>query len=99
MHECPLGLPIANPRVFNPNWTAAVERYSPIVAVSGHDHETPLESGRWHALLGGTRCINVGQAETVLHYAVLDFEFSQSAPSLPSKITVREFPGGSEVVI
>jgi Icc-related predicted phosphoesterase len=99
MRECPMGLPIANPRVYNPNWTAAVERYSPIVTVSGHDHETPLESGLWHALLGGTRCINVGQAETVLHYAVLDFEFEDSSPRLPSETIVKAFPWGSEVVI
>jgi hypothetical protein len=35
MHECPMGLPLANPRVFNPAWTAAVERYLPCVTVSG----------------------------------------------------------------
>jgi len=99
MHECPMALPLANPRVFNPNWKEAVESYSPIVTVSGHDHETPLKSGLWHALLGGSRCINVGQAETVLHYAVLDFEFTDSSPRLPSKTIVRPFPWGSEVVM
>jgi len=99
MHECPMGLPLANPRVFNPAWTQAVKRYLPRVTVSGHDHDTPLENGVWHARLGGAMCINVGQAETVLHYAVLDFEFYQSVPSLPARITVRAFPSGEEVVV
>jgi hypothetical protein len=94
-----MGLPISDPRVVNPNWTAEVERYSPIVTVSGHDHETPFGSGLWHARLGGTKCINVGQAETALHYAVLDFEFENSTPCLPSETIIRAFPWGSEVVI
>ena len=92
MHESPMGLPLAHPKVFNPGWTDAVERYSPKLVVCGHDHDTPLENGTWHAPLGSTTCINIGQAENDFHYAILDFEFESSVPSLPSKITVRAFP-------
>jgi hypothetical protein len=94
-----MGLPLANPRVFNPVWTAAVERYLPCVTVSGHDHDTPMESGTWRAPLASTTCINVGQAETVLHFAVLDFEFNGAAPSLPTKITVQAFPWEEEAIV
>jgi Icc-related predicted phosphoesterase len=99
MHESPVGLPLSNPRVFNPGWTQAVESYSPRITASGHDHDTPLENGVWHGRLGDTTCINVGQAENDFHYAVLDFEFAESAPSLPEKITVEAYPWEQNIVI
>jgi len=99
MHESPIGLPLARPEVFNPAWKHAVERFAPRLGVCGYDHSTPLASQAWHAALGNTMCVNVGQAEAVFHYAVLDFEFNQATPSLPSKTIVKAFPCGSEVVI
>jgi hypothetical protein len=35
----------------------------------------------------------------VLHFAVLDFEFSGLAPSLPTKITARAFPWEAEAIV
>ena len=99
MHESPVGLPLAHPRVFNPGWTDAVERYSPKLTLSGHDHHSPLANGAWHVLFEKTMCINVGQAETAFHYAVLDLEFEEAVPSQPSKAIVRAFPWGEEVII
>ena len=97
MHESPVGLPLADPRVFNPVWANAVERFSPRLTLSGHDHDTPLETSTWHVPLGETTCVNVGQAEMAFHYAVLDFEFEALVPSQPSKIIMRAFPWQQEI--
>ena len=83
MHECPMGPPLADTQAFNPVWGRAIECYSPWLTVSGHTHEAPLFSRRWHARLARTQCVNVGQSEAELHYAVLDFEFNGAKPSLP----------------
>jgi hypothetical protein len=44
-------------------------------------------------------CINVGHAEAVMHYALLDFEFVSAKPSLPTKITVHAPPWNQETVV
>ena len=97
MHESPVGLPLAHPCTFNPAWTGAVERFAPRLVACGHDHSTPLKNGTWHTPLGKSTCLNVGQAETALHFAVLDFEFDRVAPSQPLKVLVRAFPWGEEI--
>jgi hypothetical protein len=65
-------------------------------ALCGHDHDSLLD-GTWHALLGKTTFVNVGQSETAFHYAILDFEFAAPVPSQPSKIMVRVFPWQQEI--
>lgn len=99
MHESPVGLPLAKPEVFNPEWTRAVEHYSPKLVISGHDHDSPIENGRWHARYGTTLCVNVGQAEQHLNYALIDFQFTNASSPLPSRITVRAFPWDQQIVI
>jgi Icc-related predicted phosphoesterase len=99
MHESPVGLPLANPRVFNPAWTGAAERFSPRLVIAGHDHDTPLTNGTWHARLGDSVAVNVGQAEMNFHYTVLDFEFAGATPCLPSRIRVRAFSWEQEVIL
>lgn len=92
MHEPPVGLPVADPRLFNPIWTTAIEQFGPVLAIAGHDHNTPLQNGTWRASVGKTMCLNVGQSTNQLHYVVLDFEFSEVSPSVPVQIGVRAFP-------
>jgi Icc-related predicted phosphoesterase len=99
MHESPVGLPLVSPRVFNPLWTTAVERFSPLVVVCGHDHHTPIDHNIWHAWLGKTLCVNVGQTALDFHYALLDFEFAEAECSLPTRITIRAFPWDQEITI
>src|ERR1039458_8201850 len=71
----------------------AIERYSPLLTVSGHDHETPVRRGCWWEKVGRTVCLNVGQKlDGPLHYCVLEFTFPQSTPSLPSRIRVSAYP-------
>jgi len=92
MHEPPVARPIASPATYNPDWTDAVERFRPLLTVSGHDHHTPLEHGTWHTKLGDTVCVNVGQDATDLHYGLIEFEFRQEQPCLPTRVIVRAFP-------
>jgi Icc-related predicted phosphoesterase len=66
-------------------------------ALCGHDHDSPLENGTWHALLAKTTFVNAGQSETAFHYAILDFELAAPVPSPPSKIMVWAFPRQQEI--
>jgi Icc-related predicted phosphoesterase len=99
MHEPPIGPPIAGPLMFDQTWGKFIERFSPRLTVSGHDHFSPIRNGVWNCRLGKTLCVNVGQAEFDLHYALADFEFPEPRPSLPTRITVRAFPWGQAVVV
>ena len=99
MHEPPQVREIARPYACNPRWTKAVERFRPLLTVSGHDHHTPMRHNVWHGELGATVCVNVGRGVMSLHCCVLDFEFPESKPSLPTKITVEAFPRKTQVVI
>jgi hypothetical protein len=99
MHEPPIGLPLAREGVWCPAWTEAVARWSPCVTVSGHDHDSPIDNKMWHTKLGETVCINVGQSENELHYAVLDFEFESEAVPLPAKITIKAFPWDQQLIV
>ena len=97
IHEPP-SKALASPFLFERIWRDAVEDYRPLLTVSGHDHRTPLETGRWHAKIGRTICLNLGQqvypVPGYLHYSVLDFEFTGDQPSLPSKFTFQKFGDG-----
>jgi Icc-related predicted phosphoesterase len=99
MHEPPVALPIAGANTCNAEWTEAVERFRPLLTISGHDHETPRRYNTWQSKLGDTLCVNPGQGVMDLHYCLLDLEFAESKPCLPSKITVQAFPWKTQVVI
>jgi hypothetical protein len=99
LHEPPITIPIATPQTFNPEWTEAVERYQPLVVISGHDHQTPRRSKTWHAKLGNTVCVNVGQANSTLHYCLIDCEFRYHDQKLPERIIVRAFPWNEDTEI
>jgi len=43
------------------DWHNAILTYGPLIVVSGHDHNTPLERGAWECKVGKTTCVNVGQ--------------------------------------
>ena len=99
MHEPPIARPLAHPLSCNPAWTGAVESFRPLLVVSGHDHLMPLRNNTWHAKLGDSVCVNVGQNTSDLHYCVLDFEFQQEQPGLPTNVTVQAFPWRQQIKI
>lgn len=73
MHEPPAGTGLSTAITANDEWATAVRQFQPRLVVSGHDHQTPLRTRRWHARLGRTVCVNVGQArKPPLRYAVID---------------------------
>jgi len=101
MHEPPAGTPLSKAGSVvggNPEWTSAIERYSPWLTVSGHDHVTPRRSGRWHCRVGRTVCVNAGQSDSgPLHYCVIAAEFASDRPALPRRMTIQAQPGGEAV--
>lgn len=99
LHEPPLATPIAHPRACNPEWTAAVARHQPLLTVSGHDHDTPCRTARWHARLGESLCVNVGQGVESLRYSLIEFTFLEATPCLPTRTVVRAFPVGDPIEI
>jgi Icc-related predicted phosphoesterase len=96
MHEPPSGTPLSKRGSVvegNPEWVQAIKRFSPWLTISGHDHRTPIQSGRWHYRLGQTTCVNVGQTDDgPLHYCLVEAEFESEAPSLPTRMTVTAYP-------
>jgi Icc-related predicted phosphoesterase len=96
MHEPPTGTPLSKPGSpveGNPEWVQAIKRFAPWLAIFGHDHVTPIQSGRWHYRLGQTTCVNVGQTDNgPLHYCVVDAEFENASPSLPTRMEVTAYP-------
>lgn len=99
LHESPVAFPLSMPRAANGLWWEAVVRFQPKLSISGHDHCSPIATGTWHARVGHTTCVNVGQAESELHYVIIDFEFANTNPSLPTSIHVRAFPWKTEIMI
>ncbi len=83
----------------NPEWREAIEAYSPLLVISGHDHDTPLHRGCWHDKIGSSRCVNVGQTQNVLHYAVVDVTFDSDVASLPGRMVVTRFPNPETLIV
>ncbi len=76
----------------NAEWRAAIEQYSPLAVVSGHDHETPWQTGHWHDRIDHTVCLNAGQKRDFLQYLLIDATFASAAIALPIALTVRHYP-------
>lgn len=99
MHEPPLSAPVAHPIAANSFFKEAVERYQPLLVISGHDHETPLKTGQWRAPIGRTTCINAGQGRSRLHFCLIECSFEGSEASLPKDLQVTAFPWREKVAI
>ena len=95
MHEPPAP-ELGEAWAVNDTWREAVELYQPILTVSGHDHQTPIETGVWSVGCGRvTTCVNVGQTVSPipgpLRYCLAAFEFASKTPSLPARTSVERF--------
>lgn len=102
MHEPPASTPLTAPNspvAGNSDWNRVIERFSPLLTISGHDHLTPRRTGKWFHRLGTTVCVNVGQTDAgPLHYTVVTMEFPRdSTTSLPVKMRVTAFPRNESV--
>jgi len=71
----------------------AIELYQPLVTISGHDHSTPLKTGRWQTKIGDTIAVNAGQrvepgqaAAGPLIYCTMSFDFPNGRPRLAARI-------------
>lgn len=75
-------------------WRSAIEDYQPWLVVSGHLHESAVETGKWHDRMGRTLCINAGQVLTgPLRYVVMEFTFRDETPGLPVEVKVFRHTG------
>ncbi len=96
MHEPPRGTPLSSqvPAMEgNQEWNDAIEEFSPLLTISGHDHYAPQRTGRWHIKMGKTVCINLGQSQQgPLHFALVQMDFDSDQPTLPTEIRVTAFP-------
>lgn len=103
MHEPPAGTPLsARGSVVegNPDWVTAINRFSPWLTISGHDHITPIRSSRWHHRIGQTTYLNVGQTDNgPLHYCLVEAEFESTTPSLPKRMQITAYPCGETVTL
>jgi Icc-related predicted phosphoesterase len=103
MHEPPRGTRLSEPNSVVAGcseWTRAIQRFSPLATISGHDHETPRITKKWHDRIGDTLCVNVGQSPNApLHYTIVDAEFPSAEPSLPSRLTVTAYPWNESVQV
>ena len=103
MHETPTGTPLSqggSPVGGNSDWNSAIERFSPWLTISGHDHQTPLANKCWHHRISQTVCVNAGQADSgPLHYCVVEAEFARPGVSLPTKLGITAYPWRESVIL
>lgn len=103
MHEPPIGTPLSMPSgpiAGHPEWTEAIERFSPWVVVCGHDHDSPVRNDQWHHRLGETLVVNVGQSDgDSLHYSLIEAAFDSDQPSLPRHVRVTGYPWAKSVTM
>jgi Icc-related predicted phosphoesterase len=56
LDKCYHGAEVGSKTIYN-----FLDNYQPKLSLHGHIHESPEVTGRWHAKLGGTICIQPGQ--------------------------------------
>jgi len=81
-------------------WREAIERYSPWLTVSGHDHSTPHRRMLWRDSIGQTVCLNLGQKmDGPLHYALIEASFDTAKPSLPGCMKLIAYPRQESTIL
>jgi len=103
MHEPPSGTALtvkSGPVSGNRLWKEVIEHFSPWLVIAGHDHGTPIRTGRWQHCVGPTHVANVGQtAAGPLHYAIVEADFSKNATSLPVSMKIIAYPKGESLTL
>jgi hypothetical protein len=103
MHEPPRGTPLtvrSGPVSGNQLWNEAIERFSPWLVISGHDHGTPVRMRKWHARFAHSLVVNVGQtAAGPLHHILIEGQFPMKSKSLPSALRITAYPDGRSLLL
>lgn len=68
LDTCANGSEVGSKAIYN-----FLERNQPLLSLHGHIHESPETSGKWHAQLGNTLCIQPGQL-TPFTYVTIDLQ-------------------------
>lgn len=68
LDRCGNGAEVGSKAIYN-----FLERNQPLLSLHGHIHESPEASGRWHAKLGNTICVQPGQL-TPFTYVTIDLK-------------------------
>ena len=68
LDECFHGVNVGSLAIYN-----FLRRHQPMLSLHGHIHESPEKSGRWHARLGDTVCVQPGQLDPFT-YVTIDME-------------------------
>jgi hypothetical protein len=95
-----LGISLPGAARLWPNPQQAIERFSPLLTISGHDHQTPIRTGCRHYRIGQTTCVNVGQTDSgPLRYCGIEAEFKSASSTLRSLFKKRaQYPQGQVFV-
>jgi Icc-related predicted phosphoesterase len=103
IHEPPKGTPLSQAGSVvegQQEWTDAIERFNPMLVVSGHDHITPQKTKRWHCKIKNSTCVNIGQSDHgPLHFTLVKAKFASASPCLPSAVEVTAFPANETICI
>ncbi len=100
MHEPPTGTPLSRSSgivVGNALWERLVRKHQPRLVICGHDHTTPARIGQWHARLGNTTVVNLGQSDSgPLHHLVVDIG---SEKTMATGLTLTAYPSHQQLVL
>ncbi len=73
LDECVNGMKVGSKAIYN-----FLMEHQPLISLHGHIHESPEMSGRWHATLNNTLCIQPGQlipfTYVIINIYTIDFE-------------------------
>lgn len=84
LDECYSGLKVGSKAVYE-----FLEKNQPFMSLHGHIHESPEVSGKWHAKIGETICIQPGQCEDFT-YVIVDLD-NKSIVRMSEKIDTPYF--------
>lgn len=68
LDKCDHGLEVGSKAVYE-----FLEKNQPFISLHGHIHESPSITGKWHAKIGNTMCVQPGQLEPFT-YVVIDLD-------------------------
>ena len=100
MHEPPTGTPLTRSSglvVGNGLWERLVRHHQPRLVIGGHDHTTPSRVRQWHAALGRTTVVNLGQSDSgPFHHLLVNVTSDQAGAAT---VHLTAYPWHQELVL